>query len=220
MNPITLTGADERTDLPRLAKVDCEVGILLSLNGMHGRNRYPHDGWINDALRALPRVALHVCGRRFRDFVLRGGLHQYARLPERVQLNGNVSNAELETVTSLYPTVVLITQWQPGREGPRVTPKNGGQFHQLLVDSSGGRGISHATPWPLINTTKRVGFSGGLGPSNLLVELERMKPALRDGWWVDMESSLRENDWFSVGRAEECAGIMHQFIKSNSDSIT
>ena len=57
------------------------------------------------------------------------------------------------------------------------------------------------------------GYAGGLGPDNLAVELASIKAVASSGWWVDMESKLRdEHDKFDVGRAEQCAAIFERSV--------
>jgi phosphoribosylanthranilate isomerase len=80
--------------------------------------------------------------------------------------------------------------------------------HALLVDQSGGRGIK-PEQWVRPNTSKPVGFAGGLGPNNLDAEMRKMP--LRPRSWVDMESGLRnEQDWFDVTKAEACIKIWRE----------
>lgn len=83
--------------------------------------------------------------------------------------------------------------------------------HQLLVDASGGRGVSPAE-WTRPNTTRAVGFAGGLGPDNLAGELPRIAAVARGPWWVDMETKLRTDDWFDIALAERCSDAFEQFL--------
>lgn len=207
---ITVTGADERTPIEELVRLTrlsphVEIGILFSLTP-EGRNRYPSCCWIDDAINALgKRCAIHVCGTRARQIALR---HSYALSSAgRVQVNGVVSPEELHRLLYVLPRV--ITQHNPGW-GYDLSHTNVPGTHQLLVDASGGRGIS-PREWRRPETDKAVGFAGGLGPDNLAAELRRLQAVARNPWWVDMEGKLRtSDDWFSVDLAERAIQVFLQ----------
>jgi hypothetical protein len=56
--------------------------------------------------------------------------------------------------------------------------------------------------WDRPDTCKPVGFAGGLGPNNILVEIQRISSVATGNWWVDMEGKLRDkNDWFDLTKA-------------------
>jgi phosphoribosylanthranilate isomerase len=85
-----------------------------------------------------------------------------------------------------------------------------GERHGILVDASGGRGIS-PVEWVRPPTDKRVGFAGGLGPDNLEQELPRILDVSRFGDWIDMETGLRDDDdWFDVERARAVLEIVQR----------
>src|SRR5262245_39658023 len=64
---ITLTGADEHTDIDQLVEFSdrfpqVELGLLYTVTP-EGRPRYPRRDWLLRAATALSdRVAIHVCG--------------------------------------------------------------------------------------------------------------------------------------------------------------
>lgn len=203
---ITLTGADERTDLDALVKLVCfnplvEVGLLYTATP-EGRPRYPSRAWLREAAETLDgRCAIHVCGSGAKRELLAGELHDLTRYAPRVQLNGILSAKEVEQACRQVDT--LITQHHLGNDHLLgVQARN----HQLLLDGSGGRGISPIS-WKPPYTSKLVGFAGGLGPDTLSTQLPRIADVARDGAWVDMEGKLRVDDWFSVELAAECAAI-------------
>lgn len=205
---ITLTGADERTPLDGLVHLAAaypavEIGLLFSASP-EGRNRYPSMRWLLDAARALRgRAALHVCGSVARRALLDGALHDLTIHTPRVQVNGRVSVEELPVLARQAGT--LITQHNALNAGLlHLDVPN----HSLLIDASGGRGI---TPdgWEDLATAKPVGRAGGMGPHNLLDELDDFAAVARPGAWVDMEGRLRTNDWFNIDTALQCAATFH-----------
>lgn len=202
---ITVTGADERTDVAALAKLDAEIGLLYTASP-DGRNRYPRWEWILEASLGLARASLHICGGRAREQLMQGSLPVNAF--QRIQVNGTLENRELRRICDLYPWHKIITQHVPSN---RYLIPVDRENHVLLVDSSGGRGLS-PEQWQSPVTDKAVGFAGGLGPDNLSDELTKIAAIARPGWWVDMEGQLRADDWFSIERAAECVEIFHREI--------
>lgn len=207
---ITVTGADEQTDLAELGKLDCEVGILYSATP-EGRNRYPRLSWIEEALEFLPNASLHVCGKTARDQVVnaRPEITRAVNAAKRIQVNGTLTTTQVYVLLARYEKPI-ITQHNALNDHLCFIRNN--ERHELLVDASGGRGIS-PEKWELPDTNKVVGFAGGLGPMNLKSELARIieLPQVRTrGFWVDMEGKLRVDDWFLVALAEDVVGQFHE----------
>lgn len=206
---ITLTGADERTDVHALASLDAEIGFLYSVQ-LEGREpRYPRMKWIQEAASIMRRPALHVCGGAARDLLLTGKLQ--VGLFQRIQVNGGISRGEIVQLCDLYPKCTIVTQYRGELNDWAVAAVPLHDNHAVLVDASGGTGLSPSV-WTHPDTLKPVGFAGGLGPDNLLVELQRIAEVARDGWWVDMETKLRTDDWFDMYKAEECVEQFQLFL--------
>lgn len=203
---LTLTGADERTDVTALGKINAEIGLLYTATP-EGRNRYPRWEWIRETSLELRRASLHVCGRGARALLMEG------KLPvsgfQRIQVNGGILALEVERLCAMYPHHTIITQHHLNNAHLLAVRADN---HALLIDASGGQGKSPEA-WGQPDTGKAVGFAGGLGPDNLASELRKITALARAGWWADMEGKLRVDDWFSVERAEECAAI---FALANS----
>lgn len=210
---ITLTGADERTDIKALRQlVDTfpavELGLLYTAKP-EGRPRYPSRDWLVQAAEALSgRVAIHVCGGGARRELLEGGMADLLKHAPRVQVNGAMKVEEAEKAAALVGT--LITQHNElNLKLLNVQAQN----HALLIDASGGRGIS-PTGWVAPKTDKLVGFAGGIGPDNLTTEYLRISEVAKVGAWSDMEGKLRFEDWFSIQLAADCA-FKHHVLTSN-----
>lgn len=199
--PITVTGADERTDVGELKKLNAEIGFLYTATP-EGRNRYPRLGWIVETANQLERASLHICGRGARAALMAGEIPVYGF--QRIQVNGAILAVEVERLCAQYPRHTIITQHRTDTAHLLFV---GTLNHAVLIDASGGRGIS-PEKWSSPTTAKYVGFAGGLGPDNLADELASMAAVSRPGWWVDMEGKLRVDDWFSVERAAQCVELM------------
>jgi phosphoribosylanthranilate isomerase len=213
---ITLSGIDEKTDVGLLlnnldvyTRDNLELAILLSANP-EGRNRYPSIDWIRSFVNKSHHkcgIAVHLCGSTARKNALEGKYFDILDDQwhvQRIQVNGKVSIEELEQFTEKF-NQTIITQHVPYNESlasTTITP------HSLLVDASGGKGIS-PTEWVAPVTSKFVGFAGGLGPHNLKTELRKIAMVSKPCAWVDMESSLRdENDWFDIHKALKCIELV------------
>lgn len=212
---MTITGADERTPIDELARLTeqhswLEIGLLYTATP-EGRNRYPGWEWLVDASKTLTgRCALHVCGRGARKSLLAGELTAITRHAARLQINGLLSPPEVRMFCAVHRYRTVITQDESENEELRLasTLPN----HALLVDGSGGRGISPAE-WTRPTTWKPVGFAGGLGPDNFAAELPKIAAVATGDWWVDMENRLRTDDWFDLEKANRAIEVFAAFLE-------
>lgn len=211
---ITLTGADEGVDIDALVQIadefpDVEIGLLYTVNP-EGRPRYPSREWLLRAASKLSaRVAIHVCGGAARCELLNGDLGDLTLHAPRVQVNGHLTVDEAESLARRVGT--LITQHNDlNQHLMQVRARN----HAVLIDASGGRGLSPSA-WAPPETEKLVGFAGGIGPDNLEIEYQRIKQVARPGAWSDMEGKLRVDDLFSVQLARRCAAIHNDLCVTN-----
>lgn len=215
---ITLTGADERTSLDQLWLLATtfpavEVGLLYT-ESPEGRNRYPSLHWLSCAAARLSgRVAIHVCGRAARERFAKGDLDDLVQHAPRVQVNGHVEQSELVQLAGRAGT--LITQHNEANAALIECEVNN---HSILIDNSGGRGISPAV-WPRLVTAKPVGRAGGLGPHNLEAEMQDFELEVAPGGWIDMEGKLRTDDWFDLKKAWECASIHARLCQASQDLV-
>lgn len=201
---ITVTGADESTDIDALCELDAEIGLLYSATP-EGRKRYPSWDWLVSAAKRISRLSVHICGSTARQQLANVQLEALISRAQRIQVNGRLTKAEVETLCGLYPGHTIITQHHPSNvDLTAIDFAN----HALLQDSSGGRGLA-ARDWLPSPADKPFGYAGGLGPENLAAELVRIRMVAKDGWWCDMEASLRINDVFSVDRARAAIDIFH-----------
>ena len=208
---ITFTGIDpscSRAELFALLNANrrIELGILYS-ESQQGKGRYPPFAWIERTTREITdaygtgRVALHVCGRA-RDSLLKGnGLAIDVWPFDRIQLNGTFVGGDIDALQRYIvdgEPEPLITQFDANRGLHEIVRR---KCHQVLFDSSGGRGVLRKE-WPKALPDNICGYAGGLGPENLRVELPRIAAVAGPNYWVDMEGSLRdEADHFCVGKA-------------------
>ena len=199
---ITVTGADEKTDVASLSDLNAEIGFLFTATP-EGRNRYPRWEWIREASLAVKRAALHVCGRDARNLIAAGELPVSGF--QRIQINGGILANEVERICAMYPRHTIITQHHVNNAHLLFVKALN---HAVLIDGSGGCGVS-PDAWAPPLTEKHVGFAGGLGPANLTSELGKIQTVARPGWWADMENKLRVDDFFSIELAAQCVEQFH-----------
>jgi len=205
MGFITVTGADEATDVAALSKLDAEIGLLYTATP-EGRRRYPSRDWIAAAANKLPRLSIHVCGSTARQQLHEHQLPDIVLRAQRIQVNGAVTLVELQMLCARYPKHTIITQHNLKNIGlASSTILN----HARLQDASGGAGIL-AAKWQLNESPRPFGFAGGLSPENLAEQMPQILKVARPGWWIDLESSLREDDAFSVERARRAVDEFHR----------
>jgi len=223
---ITLTGADERTSIDDLVNLlvdfpHLEIGLLYTANP-EGRNRYPSLEWLHKAIDALQGgSAVHICGGSARKQLLGGELTRLLAPVSRIQVNGVITADEVKAAS-----VAIEHPWHPQNRQVITQHQIDNAYlstlstfltsdtHALLVDGSGGRGLS-PDKWIRPDSSKRIGFAGGLGPDNLAAELPKIAAIASEHGrsWVDMEGRLRLGDWFDVGLARECAAVFHAFLR-------
>lgn len=202
---ITFTGIDSKTTRAQIEILlddsRVELGILLSANP-EGRNRYMNIDQVHTILEwCAGRSALHICGRA-RDQLIQRQINHLVKLAGRIQINGGLEAPDVDAICRQFPEKEFITQHMEMNRGLLCVRS---ENHALLVDGSGGRGISPQV-WQRPETKKRVGFAGGLGPSNIAREVERIKMVAQEPFWVDMEGRLRDSqDWFDV---EKCLDVL------------
>ena len=208
---ITFTGIDPsntREDLASLLSADprVELGILYS-ESRAGSGRYPPPAWIRETAEwmGFKRAALHVCGRTVKKVIygepLEGKIGSFWHF-HRVQLNGRFNSEEAGQLRHFIGPESLaykvITQFDSNPELHEFCRR---PSHQVLFDSSGGRGLLRQE-WPKALLDNECGYAGGLSPENLRAELPRIAAVAGRNYWIDMESSLRdEHDRFSIDRA-------------------
>lgn len=223
---ITVTGFDafsSPADLERLVKPFpmAEIGFLYTATP-EGRNRYPDIDTLMVLLATVAhlggRSAVHICGSKARTQLLAGELKHLTGFAHRVQVNGDVPPGQLWSITQLLPDTPIITQ-RTAHKNPELDVSMI-RNHQILVDGSGGRGIS-PEKWLRPDSRQHCGFAGGLGPDNLKEQLPAILEAAGDyPFWVDMEGKLRDhNDRFDVEKAVQALTIFHEFIGAGASAL-
>lgn len=213
---ITFTGVDDRTNVHDLLRLSLayfprvEFGVLMSKSRTGLDNRYPGPTKLAE-LAAVARqedrrlrLSAHICGEWARSIME----HTFPTLPVSLEhfLRLQVNHAE-PTAHAIFEAVKHYDVNRGiGQFRSHLMPDD--RAIDWLYDRSGGRGEVPAS-WPSHSESRRIGFAGGLTPENIRSEMVRMRPA--GPYWLDMESGVRVDDWFSIGRAVKvCDEVFRQ----------
>lgn len=230
LDRVTITGADDSISAHELKSISrqfpfVEWGILFSQT-QQGTPRFPTESWIAH-LPVGPTYCAHLCGRYVRDIVLDAKLkwidNRYNRseIFNRVQLNFHgqfhKGHPSLGSVLDFYKEYQFILQCDGVNDSAvekLCAEQTRARACSPLFDTSGGAGRLPDS-WPRAWEDSYCGYAGGLGPDNVLEQLDRIYVASMElPFWIDMERRVRsEDDWQfdlqKVGRVLElCAPLV------------
>ncbi len=206
---ITFTGVDSQTDLSRLAPLSgrypIEWGVLFSRNRQGIDNRYPDMEVVHKVLelagQADIRLAAHLCGK-YAQHIMEGSFDRIS-LPlagfSRIQVN-HTSPDPRRLADFAVAGQPVIAQWREPESFPSEY-----MGIEWLYDPSGGRGLS-PDRWPTNPAIRRAGYAGGINSENVSAIVGAIEsPA---GYWIDMESGVRSDNWFDLDLVERvCAEV-------------
>lgn len=99
---------------------------------------------------------------------------------------------QINVVASRIDVDCLVDDIQSGRHPTQRLASDPG--HSILFDASGGRGVG-PLQWPDPIEGKLCGYAGGMGPTNVAFELERVSQHTGNRpFWIDMEGGLRNTE--------------------------
>lgn len=239
---VTLTGVDKYTNIEKLMDLSqkypfVEWGILYSEVRQGAEFRYPYWKWIQDTFleEIINRnidinLAFHLCGSIVQDFIK--GTHRVkffydleeqllepnADINLRYQLNFNLKKTPIENQSLIdcikHQPCNVVTQHNKSNASVVNLPLT--ENHQILFDASGGRGVG-PVQWNEPFPNKFCGYAGGLGPDNVVQELEKILTFFPDIdmplFWIDMETKIRTDDHFDLDKCEQVLKAVEPFIK-------
>ena len=216
---VTFTGIDIRTDPQKLRELQdrfpfIEFGFLVAKSRQGTENRYPDLSYL-DKFRGLDlNLSCHLCGGLAREVIYTSSfdsvkefLGDRLSLFSRIQLNvSNISLAPYQGFSLKVPENIeeVIIQQDPSRR-PYILENiiDTNTDVSILFDASGGRGIPFDPNAIKMLPGFRCGVAGGLGPDNAATEYRLLhkklsRTGLGAGFWIDMESRIRTDDWFDL----------------------
>jgi hypothetical protein len=216
---VSLTGADDRTELSRLIDLTARFPrvewALLYVPHNEGAPRNPQRAWREAFFARLADYsAVHLCGALAFEQLLRNELPDDILEAPRLQLNINARKPDFtdEQVLEVFRRALalgpeIILQYHPNsasliEQFAQATPAKDRERVHILMDASRGTGKTPQNwtrPAPLDEFF--VGYAGGIGPENIQSVLREVS-ALGRPCWVDMESGIRTENQFDADKAE------------------
>ena len=207
---VTVTGADDRVAHEDMARLSAEFpflewGILYSAS-RHGTARYPSIEWSRELQNrayasARVRLSAHLCGSMARACMagVIGPLYGVGPDFQRVQVNGyEAGRAKSLRAPFAEPEgfeFILQARNEEELQVAALDAVTAGRC-AVLYDPSGGTGQRLKLPSRLPPATVglRVGFAGGVAPSNVAEVLGEVREVNDGDWpaWLDMESGVRD----------------------------
>ena len=222
LEKIVFTGIDERTDINSLIELQSqypkiEFGMLSSKTWKENKNnRYPNPIILKKMRGLNLNLSLHLCGELARRTIkendwktVKEFFGKELDLFQRIQLN--VIGSKVKSNYSL-PNLgkEIIIQQKNIFDMPvfqNVLLNERVENVSVLFDTSGGRGkykkdfdvyeIEH-------QSNIKMGFAGGINTDNCLDVISRIESNLSKdiSFWIDMETGVRERDWFSTDKVK------------------
>lgn len=206
-----------------------EWGILVSVNNTDKgtATRFPSFETIDKVLDlGLNNVSCHICGNLARHYVKTGDFSQIRDFltQERVEkfsrFQLNIRGYDGYKPFVIEEDIHIIIQVSD--------PKSYQYFYQMqvlnpekveaLIDYSGGKGRLGYFDY-VSDGDEIFGYAGGIGANNVAYILGYIEGRMECDvkYWIDMESSVRTDDWFDLDKvAEVCDEIRRvKDIKEN-----
>lgn len=217
INKITFTGPDDNTKIEDLIYIlekypFVEFGILFCESNF-GEERYPSVSWIKEISNySNLNLSLHLCGKILKRLTVDLDETVFEEYPEilkfkRIQLNFSPYKVSenLSKILLKYPNEFIYQLSSVSQLNPLIenSIKDNVNF-SILFDSSGGRGI--LSKWKrFVNYSVPCGYAGGLGPDNLIEEMNKINEISGDEKVsIDMETKIRTGKFFDFDKINKC----------------
>lgn len=203
---ITFTGIDDRTRPANCAAISAKFPVEFAFlySGNRTDPRYSGLHLLEEFQKRRLRTAVHLCGDAART-AIRDGIYPGDVLrADRIQLNLRDAEYDWEGLQRISRRRPTIRQTRDTGAWP-LTPLDVAP----LLDGSGGRGVPIES-FPAAPPAQLVGYAGGLGPGSVRPFLDRL-PAHPHGFWIDMETGVRTDDWFDPAK---CLAVCREVFGS------
>ncbi len=219
LTTVTITGADEDTDIDDLLKLSeefsfVEWGILVgtSTSEDEQRSRFPRGDWLEDFSVAVGESSLsvnssvHWCGAPLREIMKRDDLPEKLDRPSpfrRTQFNWtgyDNTQTELNRLLKCSREFLCADEviFQMNGSNDHLIPfirQNAGC--SVLFDCSGGRG-AFPKSWPRHLSGIKCGWAGGLSLDNLkesLGHIDYQCAGINKPWWTPSPAYVPTASW-------------------------
>ena len=236
LDRVVLTGADDTVKPEQLLEISTqfnyvEWGILMG-GPDWGSGRFPSQTWIehlSDLVEAMPEASrpnlcAHLCGKHVK-WLFQDGIHPDMTF-QRSQINTHGFPMNLmEGYADFKTNLITAKSHWPGQFIFQVDGANDKIVKEWvneglgvpLFDTSSGAGVLPSylgEEWPTSWPDVYCGYAGGLGPANIIEQLEGpiKEAAGEERIWVDMESSLFSHGKFDLSKCRQVLEKCKPFI--------
>lgn len=222
---ITFTGVDNKTSLTSLQILanrynNIEFGILVSKNNtdLDKVSRFPNFETIDKILNAdLPSVSCHICGGLVRNYVHTGDFSEIRdflgqeRVDKFSRFQLNIKGYDGFKPFYIKEDIKIIIQvsdaksYQYFYQMQELNPNK----VEALIDYSGGNGKLGCFNY-VSDGDEIFGYAGGININNVTYILGYIEGKMEYdvNYWIDVESSVRTDDWFDTSKVREiCSEI-------------
>lgn len=221
LNRVTFTGIDNKTNINDLVLLSkkypfVEFGVLFSTkqpNDDKWKNRYPDKTILKKLKNKELQLCGHVCGSAVRKIVKENNWNEFYNLFgdeidifNRFQLNVADVKCFFEKID--FPKdrnfIIQLNKNLSLYEKYKDLPNVFG-----FQDNSGGLG-KFENNW--LDSDRYFGYAGGLNVDNVEDVINNLYIVNNADFWIDMETSVRTNDWFDVEKCEKILEICKNYV--------
>lgn len=217
---VTFTGVDNKTSLTSLQILanrysNIEFGILVSKSNtdLDKVNRFPSFETIDKVLNAdLPSVSCHICGElaryyvhtgdfsEIRDFLGQERVDKFSRFQLNIRGYDDYKLFVIEEDIHIIIQVSNAKSYQYFYQMQELNPNK----VEALIDYSGGLGKLGCFNY-VSDGDEIFGYAGGININNVAYILGYIEGKMEYdvNYWIDMESSVRTDDWFDTSKVRK-----------------
>lgn len=174
-----------------------EMGFMFSREPADGTLQLEELGTL--AAQFEGRKVLEVKGSAAQNELLEGKLSSVVSQVNRVIWLGDITEAQVRRLCKGNPTKTIITMLKKG--GSTVNHSLAENHHFLLCGSP--EETLTAQGWRMPEGDVQFGFAGTIGVENLSQRFGGMKKIARDGWWVDVNTSVKTDGKMDLHKCRE-----------------
>lgn len=229
LTTVTLTGADNSVRPSELVEISKEYpfvewGILFGV--ISGMERFPSEKWVKqlaeEAANNKLQLSAHLCDDFLSSMFYSGSYPvnpEYANIFQRCQLNFHGELIPEQDRAAIIKTFTVNPKWH-GEVIVQLDGVNNSILAELLAENVRASGLydcSHGAgikpdKWPAPNPQWQIGYAGGLGPNNIVQDLQEIRKVVGEqDFWIDMESKLRTVPYaapIDVFDLEKCRSVL------------
>ncbi len=228
IDKITITGADNNTDINKLVELQNRFPIvewaILFTKDLICKPRFPNQSWMDELCKHDVNLSAHFCGWYSKEVLEHDNFKLITDLPKqfkRVQLNYNFKRNKFWDITHLIRFLktnkdrsIILQYNNSNAEAIAGYLEAVNDFSQdipdnlhFLYDASGGAGkVIELIDNPFETYT---GYAGGISDLNVLSICEKIENFNNPSTvFIDMESGIRTNNEFDL---DKVTSVLTQF---------